>query len=278
VFAIELFLSVFVAQHRTILGDNLVDDTEEHSELQRSFGRRLFCKGWQIKKNCLCRNGVAETICANSKKRKHVCRPSRFTRRLPKSVTLKTRVMYDDRLFRYFSNDHSRVVKWIERIMPKVEQKLRKLKVKVNLKLYGSIGHINREINATYSDLRYLGKTYTKKLTSFLTVEKSDRYYTRGRANTGSACGSVCGSLNIVAFSKDLSKSERDGKVASLWAHELGHNIGMSHDDDHDMQTKGICEPGYLMDPHPDESMNTWSKCSNKNFAKFYRERGHTCL
>jgi len=267
VFAIELFLSVFVAQHRTILGDNLDDDTEEHSELQKSFGRSL------------CRNGVITMICQDGNL-KNVCRPSRFTgRRLPKSVTLKTRVMYDDRLLRYFSNDHSRVVKWIERIMPKVEQKLKKLKVKVNLKLDGSIGHINREIKATYSYLRSLGKTYTKKLTSFLTVEESDRYLSRGKANTGSACDRVCGySLNIVAFSKELSKSERDGKVASLWAHELGHTIGMSHDDDHDMQKKGICEPGYLMDPHPDESMNTWSKCSNKNFAKFYRKKGHTCL
>ena len=109
--------------------------------------------------------------------------------------------------------------------MPKVEKKLRNLNVKINLKLDGDIKYIDRRIRPTIPELMSLGKTYTKKLTSFLCTNKR----TKGWANTKTACGHICGSNNIVSFSQTLRKSKRDRAVAALWAHELGHNIGMRY-------------------------------------------------
>jgi len=140
--------------------------------------------------------------------------------------------------------------------------------VKVNLKLDGSIEYINKYLK---TDLTSLSKTYNKKLRSFLSVNNKRSH---GWADTGSACGSLCGSNNIVSFDRTISKSKRDGTVARLWAHELGHTIGMKHDD---KQGK-TCGTNHLMQSTLFGYENTWSNCSNKNFETWYREKGHKCM
>jgi len=192
--------------------------------------------------------------------------PQRFTGNLPKTATLKTRVMYDNSLLNKFGGDSWKVKSYLRKVFELTKPKFLTLDIKINLKRVGRIEHIDDNISTR--DLEKLDRKGYDSLTSIFCATSGNS----GIAYVEKACDTTGSALNIVSRE---DPNEHDVSAASrLFAHELGHNIGMDHDD----EGHNRCHDGHLMESRIHWDAAVWSECSNSEFEEYYRAKGHACM
>lgn len=104
-------------------------------------------------------------------------------------------------------------------------------------------------------------------------------FNTIGWAMYDSACDTRTGRQ----FNTNLLNGIADKKAAEIFAHELGHNLGMRHDFDErhggngqSQWSSNWCNGKGLMSYG--SNLKGWSSCSNEDFKNWYLRSGWRCL
>ncbi|XP_064192691.1 A disintegrin and metalloproteinase with thrombospondin motifs 17 isoform X1 [Anguilla rostrata] len=134
-----------------------------------------------------------------------------------------------------------------------------------------------------YGGARYLGNNYVPggrddlppvDAAVFVTrtdfcVHKDEPCDTVGIAYLGGTCSSK---------RKCVLAEDNGLNLAFTIAHELGHNVGMSHDDDHSTCTghSHIMSGEWVKGRNPSDL--TWSSCSRDDLENFLRSKASACL
>merc|ERR1719369_2129616 len=144
------------------------------------------------------------------------------------------------------------------------------LTIKVALEI-GEVTHIDETLRANNHTIYYLQQTKNhNSLTSDFCKDNDERDTMRGIAFVGGACSRRSAiSMNELLYS--------DHHTAQVFAHELGHTIGMYHDfDDIHGGHHGRCNHQGLMSYG--NKPTQWSSCSDNDFTTWWREEGHVCV
>jgi len=191
---------------------------------------------------------------------------------LPSTVVLKTNIKYDNSLLEHFGYSHEKTKDWINDVVQRTKPMMShySLTIKVALEV-GEVTHIDETLRANNHTIYYLQQTKNhNSLTSYFCKDNDGRDTTRGIAFFRTAC-SRRSAINI----NELSYS--DHETARIFAHELGHNIGMHHDfDDIHGGHHGECDHQGLMSYG--QKPTQWSSCSDKDFTKWWKKEGHVCV
>ena len=94
-------------------------------------------------------------------------------------------------------------------------------------------------------------------------------------AKIGAACNTE--GLALAILSPRDVEVENLSSSAGLLAHELGHTLGMNHDDKNN-NNGGRCggDPG-IMEPTVPPGCDWWTSCSEREFLAWYQTNG-SCL
>ena len=138
---------------------------------------------------------------------------------LPARVILETGIVYDNSLLEKFNGSHIRTQQWINKVIELARPKLNlpSLTVKISLKIVGKMEYHSASISAT-SEYIYQLRTQNSDPTKFL----SFFCLGSGDENGGIACGGCACRRGIV-----ISEYKSEIGTANIFAHELGHTIGM---------------------------------------------------
>ena len=146
---------------------------------------------------------------------------------LPKAVYLKTTIWYDQSLLQKFRGSHCKTKSWILRVVQLTKTRLAhpSLKVRINL-IIEDIKESTLTLKATSSNLNMLSRQYKKDnidgLNSYFCYELGGGIV--GYAWLDSACLKDGYAVNINEYYTDTNP---ELSTARIYAHELGHNIGM---------------------------------------------------
>ena len=131
-----------------------------------------------------------------------------------------TKVMYDTSLLEHFGNSEQRTKQWISAVIelakPRMAHSSLVLPVEISVE---NVNYLNRKIKADGASIFSLGP---KSLTSYFCADI-------GRGVVGVAfLGTAC-HKNKYAVNINELYDERNSELATarVYAHELGHNIGM---------------------------------------------------
>jgi len=193
----------------------------------------------------------------------------RYTGPLPKSFTLETDMYYDNSLLERFNNNHTSVRQWLSKVyeLTKIRMVHPDLIMSVHLKRR-KVEHLNDRITASIKDLERLFPRGYKNVGSFFCYDICREWCDVGYAYGSSTCNTRGYGININEFYRE---DDSELYTAMTWAHELGHNLGMRHDEEHG-GPKGPCVGKGLM-----SNVDGWSRCNNEDFEKYYRNKGYTC-
>jgi len=190
---------------------------------------------------------------------------------LPSTVSLKTNIKYDNSLLEHFGYSHERTKNWLNQVVQLAKPMMRhnSLTIKVALEI-GEVTHIEETLKANNHTLYYLSQTKNhNSLTSYF-CKDNGRDTMRGIAFFRAACSRRSAiSINELLYS--------DHHTAKVFAHELGHTIGMEHDfEDIHGGDHGKCNHQGLMSYG--NTPTQWSSCSDNDFKTWWKEEGHACL
>ncbi|KAG9488644.1 hypothetical protein GDO78_004931 [Eleutherodactylus coqui] len=145
--------------------------------------------------------------------------------------------------------------------------------VLVGLEIWTNVNHINIDGSAAEVLGRFVQWRETQLLPrrthdSAQLVLKKRFGFEAGMAFVGTVCSrSHAGGINVFSHRNTASFS-------SIVAHELGHNLGMNHDDDRGCS----CSTKYcIMNSRAPDSKN-FSSCSEDDFEKLILNKGGNCL
>jgi len=191
---------------------------------------------------------------------------------LPSTVVLKTNIKYDNSLLEHFGYSHEKTKDWINDVVQRTKPMMShySLTIKVALEV-GEVTHIDETLRANNHTIYYLRQSQNhNSLTSYFCKDNDGRDTTRGIAFFRAACSRRSAiSINELLYS--------DHHTAQVFAHELGHNIGMEHDfEDIHGGHHGKCNHQGLMSYG--NKPTQWSSCSDNDFKKWWKKEGHVCL
>jgi len=197
---------------------------------------------------------------------------------LPSKVVLNTNIRYDNSLLKYNGNSHKKTREWVDKVASraKVLLKHESLNVKVILN-YGNIEHIDETLQADEKTRDYLYRNHREKtLTSYFCDNNNDKQL--GIAEISGACSTTGKAINI---NERVEKGNPLFNTARVFAHEIGHNIGMYHDYDRshggsssECNRKGLMSIGFY-GTDVKRTPEKWTNCSNSDFSKFWRDGGN---
>merc|ERR1719369_221627 len=200
---------------------------------------------------------------------------------IPSTVVLKTDVKYDNSLLEHFDNSHEKTRDWVDKVVQLAKSKFShdSLTIKVTLEVV-EISHFNETIEASDANITHLQQQeWHGVLTSYFCKEKK-RSGAIGIAFLGTACTGMGYACNINELHSSITP---DIKTARTFAHELGHNLGMSHDFDSEHGGTGYpgeggkCDGKGLMSYGSDRP-DIWSSCSDTDMLKWWKKEGHECV
>merc|ERR1712215_228716 len=191
---------------------------------------------------------------------------------LPSTVVLKTNIKYDNSLLEHFGYSHKKTKDWINDVVQRTKPMMlhNSLTIKVALEI-GEVTHIDETLRANNHTIYYLEQTKNHNSpTSYFCKDNDGRDTTRGIAFFRAACSRRSAiSINELLYS--------DHHTAQVFAHELGHIIGMEHDfEDIHGGHHGKCNHQGLMSYG--QKPTQWSSCSDNDLTTWWRKEGHVCL
>ena len=177
-------------------------------------------------------------------------------------VILETAIKYDNSFLDLHNGDTKEAVAWINKVVKETKPLLLELDVKVHLEVIGDIEYKNVNLSPDPESMdRLRGQEHkTPVLTSYFSGFKAGPGQDSGLANLGEACDTKGSAIAIVSPAQNIAGTAR------ILAHELGHTMGMKHDDQN--QAGGPCnEPSGMMAPTVAADVNSWTSCSNAELA-----------
>ena len=146
---------------------------------------------------------------------------------LPKMVKLETTLYYDKSLLDKFDGDKRKAKQWLSRVIELAKTRFAEPSLKVKIKLIVKIArYIPQRLKANEDSIREIGKLAINpnSLNSFFCFDTSDD--TIGIAWRGTTCRTDGYAFNINEF---WTEEQSALNAARVFAHELGHNLGMRY-------------------------------------------------
>jgi len=199
---------------------------------------------------------------------------SRRSNKLPHRTTFKTEIGITRRLLDAFNGDKKRAEKWVQLKVKDANSifKESSLDTKLTIKVVGKLKIIEENMVEISSaqikryDNKYLGKEYPLGIFGLSPSSISSR----GLAYRETACNIV--DSGIRSYIMVTSPNNESG---TLLAHEIGHVIGMKHNDETPCRAVG----GGVMNKHTPSGAKQWTSCNNKDMKKYYEDLGKwACL
>ena len=146
-----------------------------------------------------------------------------FSGTLPSKIILKTDIRYDNSLLKHFNNSHQKTKDWINKVVGHTQTRLyhESIRMKIALKV-GTVSHIAESIKADKANMYKLYKKKQPQLISYFCEDIGGG--TWGMAFKRAACNRDGYAVNIVEL---FSRVNPEIQSAKVFAHELGHNLGM---------------------------------------------------
>jgi len=205
---------------------------------------------------------------------------------LPNSMTLRLQILYDYSFavkYRYVEED---IKEAIQGILVHLQMffHMASLTTRINLDVL-EFKPIPYTLSATQSSLNTLGSYVKYHLPSIDADSYSVIAYDNGADNIGLAWfRTTCSEKEMRTNINEYFHS--DILTAAIFAHEIGHNLGMYHDHKTVWSSKNeLCQNiGGIMDGPWGKSSNisVWSPCSVEDFTSYYNrvvdEQGQFCL
>lgn len=147
-----------------------------------------------------------------------------FSGALPSKMILKTDIKYDNSLLKHFHNSHQKTKDWINKVVGHTQTRLyhESIRMKISLKV-GTVSHIAESIKADKANMYKLYKKKQPQLNSYF-CEDIIGGGAWGMAFSRAACNRDGYAVNIVEL---FSRVNPEIQSAKVFAHELGHNLGM---------------------------------------------------
>ena len=144
----------------------------------------------------------------------------RFQGPLPEKVFLKTSVVYDRSLKQYFGSSDKRTKEWISRVVELTKPRMAhsSLDLPVNI-VVENVDYLDQEIKANNQNISSLEPT---SFTSYFCEDIGSGII--GIAFLRAACRTDGFNHNINEL---YTKTDFELAIAKVYAHEIGHNIGM---------------------------------------------------
>jgi len=213
----------------------------------------------------------------NLKQEEYLLRSRRSTH-LPRRITFKIEMAITKRLLNEFNGDKRRAEKWVRSKVRDANKRYKdptldtQVTIKVvnerDIKIVEEDMHYTDQLNQ-YKD-RYLGIKYP--LGIFGLNKGVSNFH--GWANVGAACPRDCRRWTYCGLGAFMIRDKTSNTSGALLAHEIGHVIGMHHNE----RSCGKINGG-VMNEVTWPTATRWTSCNNDDLKQYYRELGRwACL
>merc|ERR1711909_219567 len=176
---------------------------------------------------------------------------SRRSTNLPRRITFRTEVAMTKRMLNAFNGNKRQAEKWVLEMVRAANRIFRHSSLDTQLTIevmnIGNIKIVRENMEMTEDKLyqykaQYLGNKYP---------------------------------LGVFGFTSEEGVRGFSYKRGELLAHEIGHVLGMTHNEN----TKKCSRVDWgVMNTITPWSATQWTSCNNKDLRRYYKNYGHTCL